>query len=469
MPSRSIVHVVWEYLTKQLRAAFRAIRLHWAFEVVLALFGLILYMLLLVIPPGEKLHDPILTAPDESAHYVFNVKFIAEHNRLPLSGKDDADAYQACVAHHIGLAPCVYSYTIYPGPNYVVSALLLKLFHHLGNPIPSYNVSRITSMLSGMIFAVFSYAAVYSLTRRRSVATILVASVLFIPQFLFTNSYTNLDAHSAAISAILGLCLVKFLQSPRRIGWQIALAIALFGLLPVSKYNYFALGLGALVLIAYTFVRERFTKQEVLRFMGFAAVSFLVLASFWYVRNLLLYHDLFGQSYMLQVMSQHAQLGKPYPINLDSLNIAIQRDFFTTLFQSFFFALGLMHFTLNTTSYDMILLLLLSCAGIGAHFTLISPQTNRRLRTEFLLLVGLYALVSICLVLTVLYNSLTYDFQPQGRYMYPILVPTLLLVAYAIKRDKRNMIIAYLMAGGTAYLFIAAIGVVVKAYMPLVF
>jgi len=452
-----------------LRWLGKAIRYHWQFSIVLALFSIILYTMMMLIPPGDRPSDPAITAPDENAHYLFNVHHIVTHNSLPVTGKDDLEAYAACTPHHVGLAPCVYSYTSYPGPNYVASALLVKIFHKLGNPIPSYNVARIPSVIAGIAFAIFSYAAVFSILRRRSYATILTSAILFIPQFIFTMSYTNLDAFAAGVAAFVGLAVVQFALNPRSRGWQIALAVGLFGLLPTTKYNYFAVGLGALLLMGYTMRRAKFQKPEILRFAKYALLSFLLLASFWYLRNAIMYHDLLGQGYMLKVMSHYVELGTPYPVDLTGLNIAIHRDFFTTLFQSFFFALGLMHFYLSTSSYDMIMLLLIGCVAFMLYNLTHPLKVQLVRRKQFLLALGLFAFVGISTLAIVLYNSLVYDFQPQGRYMYPILVPTLLFLAFAIRYDQRNRVLPYLLVTGTTYLFIAAIGVVVKAYMDITF
>ena len=456
-------------LPQALKWTRKEARYHWPFTIVLIVFSLVLFTMMNLIPPGDSQHDPILTAPDESAHYIFNVLYIVNHNSLPVSGRDDLDAYRSCTPHHVGLAPCVYSYTIYPGPSYIVSALFVKIFHKLGNPLPSYTVSRLTSVLSGIAFAIFGYAAVFSIMRRRAYATVLISAALFIPQFIFTLSYTNLDAYSAGVSAFLGLTLVRFALQPRHRGWQIALAVALFGLLPTAKYNYFALGLGALLLAAYVMRRAAFTRPEIRRIAKYAALSFVVLASFWYLRDIIMYHDLLGQSYMLKVMSHYGQLGTPYPVDLTGLAIAIHRDFFTTLFQSFFFSLGLMHFFAGTNSYDMIMLLLIGCAMYMLYNFDNPLRKHLPQRRHILLAVSLLALTGIGTLLIVLYNSLVYDFQPQGRYMYPILIPTLLFIAYAVRHDKRNSFVPYALLAGTAYLFILGIGVVVKNYMPLTF
>lgn len=457
LPQKSLQGLKWA----RKQAAF-----HWPFTIVLTIFASLLFSLMFLIPPGDgTAPDSTITAPDENAHYLFNVDFIIHNNRLPISGQDDLIAFETCTPNHVGLAPCVYSYTAYPGPNYVISAALVKvagLFGFTG----TYKIARLTSVLSGIAFAIFSYAAAYMIMRRRSFATVLTAAIIFIPQFIFTLSYTNLDAYAAGVSAFLAFSLVGFMQHARSRGWQITLAIALFGLLPAVKFNYFVLGLGALLLIAYTMRTAKFTKAEVLRFAKYALVSFLLLASFWYARNLILYHDLLGQAHMIKTMAEHSPLGTPYPVDVNGFNIAVHRDFFTTLFQSFFFAFGLMHLYLAQSDYTVIALTLVGAAMVlFYHFT--QPVKPKPVRRQMFMATALFALMGVCALLAVLINSLVYDFQPQGRYMYPILAPTLLFLALAVKNDKRNGAVLYILLAGTVFLFLIGLAVFIKAYFKI--
>jgi hypothetical protein len=454
---------------RQILSAIRGqIRFHWPFVILFVLFASFLFTMMTIIPPGDgSAKDASITAPDENAHFLFNVKFIADNDRLPVSGKDDLLAYKICSPHHVGLAPCVYSYTVYPGPNYVISAAFIKAAR-LVHIHSSYRLARITSVFSGLVFAICSYAAAYMIMRRRSYATVLTAAIICIPQFIFTLSYTNLDAYAAGVSALLGLSMVGFMQNPHSRKWQLAVSITLFGLLPATKYNYFVLGAGALALIGYTLHRTRLSRQEVRRFAIYAGLSFLVLASFWYVRNLILYHDPLGQSFMIHTMAQHSALGKPYPQGWSGFNIALQRGFFSTLFQSFFFALGLMHLYLSPSAYALIGLLLLGCVMVLL-YNATQPSKQHRDGRQQLLAALLFIVIGIAAIAVVLFNSLMYDFQPQGRYMYPILVPTVLLISFMIRRDKRNGVIPYILLLGTAFMFINFVGVVVRAYLPVIF
>ncbi len=437
---------------------------HWPFFIIFGLYGAFSIILVTAIPANFSVND-VRGGPDEAVHYRFNVEFIRENHRLPIGHQDDLEAYGACRDNKIGQVPCVYSYNTYPGPNYVISALSAALFGRTDALTPQV-AARFTSLASGILFVAFTYGAAYCVLRRRALATCLVAVVAFIPQLLFTNSYTNMDAHSLAISAFLGFTLVKFMQRPRARKWQILHAIALFGLLPVAKYNYFILGAGALALTIYTLTKEKLKQSELLRFGLYALLSFLILASFWYVRNLVQYHDLLGQSFVIQKMAEHHALGPKLPLNLESLNLLLQMDFFNILFRSFFFGFGLMNFFLQEYDYKIVLALLLV---IGSIFTynLLQPVEKQPINRKLVWLTLLYALVCLGTLGVIVYNSLAYDFQPQGRYMYPVLVPTVLLLAYAITKDARNKILPFLLLGGTLFMFFEGLNLFIRVYFPL--
>lgn len=436
---------------------------HWPALVILALYAFCSLIMVTHIPANFSITSP-KGGPDEGTHYVFNVAFIKNAHRLPISGKDDLQAYRTCRDNPTAAVPCVYSYNVFPGPNYVLSAISASVLSKTGRINPE-TAARATSFVSGLVFVIFSYATVYAIIRRRLFATILTATIAFIPQVIFTNSYTNLDAHSLGISAILCFAIVKFMQAPRSRLWQIFCAVALFGLLPLSKYNYFVLGFGAALLVLYTIIRTKFTWREIARFGIYAFASFMVLSSFWYIRNFILYHDPLGQNFVLHKMAEFHALGTSRPLNIHSLLLLVHGEFFETLFRSFFYGFGLMIYFLEDYKYIILELLLIVAGAIGLFFALNTDLVKR----EKLRLWGsivLYAFVGFGTLGTIIYNSLIYDYQPQGRYMFPILVPTIMLVAYAVRKDKRFQILIPILLAGTIFIFIQGLEAFIQIYYP---
>ncbi len=435
---------------------------HWPLFVLAAVYVAVSLLMITSIPKPIDEISATKGGPDELAHYSFNVEFIMKKKRLPVSGVDDLDAYKNCRDEPFSSVPCLYSYSIYPAPSYIVSAVSAKVFSASGRITP-FIAARIPTLLYGLVFVLSVYGASYVLTRRRLVAGLLTFSVAFIPQVIFTNSYTNLDAHSLAISGLLAFSFALFALKPQDIKRQIFLTISLFGLLPLAKYNYFILGVAALSVIVYILRRYKFTRKELLRMALFAVGSFILFSAFWYIRNLLLYGDALGQNFVLEKMSEFHQLGQTHPFNLDSFVRITHMNYFDILFRSFFVAYGSMFYFLEEHVYIIIKALLIMATS--AFFYLIYVNKNKSDSKKILIASSLFSAVFMGCLLLGIYNTFQYDFQPQGRYMYPILAPLVLLVAYAIRKDKQMIAVLFILAGIAAFTFIEGAGLFVKVYM----
>jgi 4-amino-4-deoxy-L-arabinose transferase-like glycosyltransferase len=354
----------------------------------------------------------------------------------------------------------LYSYSFYPGASYLVNAASASIIPKISNITPQM-ASRFPSFLYGLTFAVCAYIAAYIISRRRQVATLATAGAVLIPQVIFTTSYTNLDAHSLGISGLLGLALTYFLLNPQK-KWSIpALAIICGGLLPLAKYNYFVLALPVIALVVYFFATKRITKRQLLLWFAWAIGAFIVLAGFWYARNFVLYHDPLGQSFALAEMTKYHELGTSHPASFPSIVYLNDLNFFAILFRSFYLAFGGMFYFLPNYQYQVPAALL-----IGMAILFFSRVTGEGKRQKALLYAGLAYFALLLLILgQVIFNSLEYDFQPQGRYLFPILMPTVLLLAYSARRDRMLSILSVLFATGTIYIFVCGLDVMMKVYL----
>lgn len=155
------------------------------------------------------------------------------------------------------------------------------------------------------------------------------------------------------------------------------------------------------------------------------ALAAVVLSSFWYIRNLILYHDPLGQSFILNEMAKYHELGIKWSLfNYHSYGLLFKLDFFETLFKSFFATFGYMSIYLEGAYYAVTKLVLFSSIGLLAYFG------GKKVR-RWLLLLGGFMLIAL---LQVIFNSFTYDFQAQGRYMFVVL-PVVVLVLAIIFQD----------------------------------
>jgi putative flippase GtrA len=440
-------------------AMMRKLFFHWPGYVVILIFFITTVGFMRNIPADFSRSTPAY-APDEITHYIFNVEFILKYKSLPVSGKDDIDAYTNCRDNENGKVSCLYSYAFYPGASYLVNAASAGIVPKISNVTPQM-AARIPSVVYGLIFAISAYITAYIICRRRLFATLLAAGVTLIPQVMFTTAYTNLDAHSLGISGLLGVALAYFLVNPQK-RWAIpALAIVCGGLLPLAKYNFFVLALPVIAFVIYYFATKVITKRQLLLWFAWAIGAFIIFASFWYVRNLVLYQDPFGQTFAIQEMSKYHELGQSHSPSFSSIVYLNDLNFFHILFRSFYVAYGGMFYFLEDAKYQIPGVIL-----IGMIIGLISYLVSEGRRLRVLLYATLAYLGLFLLVLgQVILNSLEYDFQPQGRYLFPILIPTVFLLAYCVRIDRRLGALSVLLATGTIYMFICGLDLMMKVYL----
>lgn len=413
-------HVSFSDRIPTVRSVIRTLRPHRALLAINFVFLLLAMSLVILTPMRTDRHG----APDEYQHFGKNVDFMIQNHRLPIAGQDDKDALAQCRVNNYGQVPCLYSYQFHPGFNYVVSAVTTKVGGVVG--LGGYTGARLASVMWGLVFI----NAIYLIARlflRRNQSLALMGIIGFIPQVIFTASYVNQDIHSLAIAAMLVYTSVGYLYFGRqKLRW---LFYIFFGLLFVAKYNYFITALVPLLLLGRSWRQDR-AWQPVMKHLGWMALTAVVLSSFWYIRNLLLYHDPLGQTFILNEMAKYHELGIKWSMfDIHSYALLFKLDFLDTLFKSFFATFGYMFSYLEGAYYAVTKLVLFASAALLIYFG------GKKVR-RWLLLLGGFILIAL---FQVIFNSFTYDFQAQGRYMFVILPVAALVLAIVLQDiDKRR-------------------------------
>ena len=126
----------------------------------------------------------------------------------------------------------------------------------------------------------------------------------FNPQFLFISASVSNDTLVNMLAALIAWRMLVLLREgfAARRGFILALLIALASLAKLS-----GLVLGAVVGLAAVWVLvRRGDRRGFLQFAGMALVCWLVIALWWYARNLALYGELFGTSTMLDYFGRRS-------------------------------------------------------------------------------------------------------------------------------------------------------------------
>ena len=403
-----------------------------------------------------------MSGPDEQVHFKYNVQFMLNNHRLPTSGVDDIPLYEKCRDNSFGLVSCTYSYQAYPPINYIWGAVVAGLSHDIFGIAHDKGV-RLASLFWGVIFILFTYLAVRRIVKNNTMSALITAIVSLIPQVIFVVSYINQDAHSLAFSAIALYSLIRLLQD-KNIASIIIFGISVGGLLPQAKYNYFILFFTIAGVFVWAMIKK-IIDWKLLSKIAASTVGFFALLAFpWFLRNYILYKDFFGQSYVLQEMAKYHAPGTAHPLISRSTfsTYVVDLRFFETLFKSFIASFGYMRMYFIDPIYENIRMLFFASIALGGYFV---AKQARRYRTNSILIVVGFILTFILTVGLVYFNSIHYDYQAQGRYVFPILVPFAIGLALLTTIDKRFKYVIYLLLFTVTYTFISGISLFIRSYV----
>ena len=366
------------------------------------------------------------TFPDEKTHFEANVKFIIDNHRLPVSGKDDLQYFEQLRDNTFGQVNSIYSYNIYPQFNYIVSAIVAKTLNFFCK-IPLEIASRYASLLWGIIFVVFLYKVLGLFNPSYLCRGTITAAIAWIPGIVHIASYTNQDIHSLAISSILFYTFLKLLKKYDR--KSLLLFACAFELLFSAKLNYIIYVPFVLLILLIKYLRRDYSHKQFWVGVFIVSLFTVLISGGWYIRNFFLYNDFTGQKFLLQTMAEHGPMGITQNVSVNSLIFAINHDVCDTLFNTFFswfVEIGTlpyyMYFPLKILFLILLILMLYTCIS----------KRDKKLFWGVFVTGGL--IVSSAILIFI--NACKYDYQMQGRYLYPIIVPFACLLIYFVEKYK---------------------------------
>lgn len=368
---------------------------------------------------------PPLETPDEQGHLDY-VSFILSRHKIPnqyvesdrLSHGHYHPLYYAVCAALISPLKGSQPVHIQPIPNTQHclnggNLISVPLFKNTSNGIFKDRMDRVAFYVL-RLFSVFLGALNLWLIARASIVVfgdrweslvpVLLAGML--PQFLFVSASINDDNLANLLSTLTIYLLLQLVQGKRSLGQCIGLGAAL-GLGLLAKKTLGFLVPSFLLIGGYLVLREWRATQRVpavlVRNLGAALLTTIVVCGWWFARNYALYGDVLA--------SQMEQRTFPFLVQKKSL----LDPFFVTAFprnmySSYIGLFGWMNVVLPSAVYYACGGLLFLCV-VGLFKFL-----RRREESRQLVLVSL-TLAGVCLA-AIIYFNLTYS-QAQGRYLFP--------------------------------------------------
>lgn len=380
--------------------------------------------------------NPVFEAPDELWHFLY-VDHLQRNHALPvqdplqkeggprqegsqppmyylvaaalgsLTRADDLPAYQQLnPRHRMGdiFAPDERNLIFHTEKESVSFSATARAVH----------LARLLSTVLGLVTVLLTYAAAREvLPAARGLALFAAAYVAFLPQFAFLSAAVNNDNLAIAMAT---LCLWLLLRVRRRPSPLLLVLLGLAaGIASLSKLS--AVGLAPVIALGLLVpASPRETWRPRLRRLAIVAATALVVAGWWYARNLFLYGDPFGLNVMLAMVGVRDR-----PPDLAGLLAELW------LIKASFWALfGWTNVPADGWFYLVTdFIMLLGLAGVVLRLVR-RPDAASRPREFWLLLIW----IIVAALALANWNRLTV--APQGRLLFSALAPLAILLAWGL-------------------------------------
>ncbi len=278
------------------------------------------------------------------------------------------------------------------------------------------------------LMAASTIAATYGIARLiiPGQATLAAALVAFNPQFVFMSAAVSNDTLVAALSALTLLALTWILTSSSVKRWHYILLGTLCGLAVLTKVS--ALGLGLVIALGLVLKarRERFWPEIIANGLA-VAVSVVVIAAWWFLRNWLLYGHPLAWPQLLAMMQNFM---RPELLSwAEALEYAdIMRQTYWAWFAHGYFAPPSFYHLVNA-------LMLLALIGL---LIWLAPGQYRSMSRSQIGAVALLALWSLVAFIALLSWMRQIDGTNQGRLLFPAVSSLAVLMALGLSNIGRR-------------------------------
>ncbi|NLL78293.1 MAG: hypothetical protein GX234_00465 [Clostridiales bacterium] len=389
--------------------------------------------------------QPLGEPPDEANHYLI-VQYICLHGTIP-HGADP----EILIFGYGG------SYAYQPILTYIIQGYLLRfLFGFCKDGYLLLLAARLVNVVFGIIMAVYVRKTAKLLFRSASWQWLFSILIMFLPQSLFLHTYVNTDSMAMMSTAIM----VYAWLNGYRTHWNRTSCLTLaagISFCALSYYNAYGFILCSILFFIYTWFekdsvsgKRQLNWKGMLRYGLFISAVVLLCISWWFIRNAVLYNgDFLGLAARAKctletATEQYHPLTKKtyYNTGYSLFYMIFRTDFLELLTNSTIATFGPMSIVTFKHIYTVIkwLTVLSLAAVICIPKRLIQdvcPKCHKADSASALCPAppeewdtadrrALYVCMLSCIVITVSlcvgYSYLS-DYQPQGRYILPMLVP----------------------------------------------
>ncbi len=384
--------------------------------------------LYMIIALSLMIRQPFGSPPDENNRFLVP-QYIAQHGALP-NGYDE----------EIRIGGYGFSYAFQPILPYIVQGYVMRFVGMFTESADAaLYAARGVNVFFGLVMAVFVVLLGRKWFREERFVWLFSFLVTFLPQAIFMHTYVNTDSCCMMSTAILLYGLTCGLQEGFRLSSALLLALGIV-LCAMSYYNAYGYILSSILLFSASYL-TRADGKTIFRWKPFIKwgcfISALVLAgiAWWFIRSAILYD---GDFLGLQARERCATLYAVPEQNPETrvtwqnqgysvLAMLSETTFLELSRMSFIGIFGAMSIPLSMWTYRFYRVLFFG----GVMLSIFLPSAKCRGTAAILperkaLNIFFHANLVFCILMPLILSiqySYTTDYQPQGRYLLPALVP----------------------------------------------
>lgn len=449
---------------------------HRAELIFVLLMGCLLFGLSWILPFNE--------APDEAMRYLIP-QYIYKYGKLPKGWEEEVRSRIWGI-----------SYAFQPYLPYIIGGYLMKLTALVNDSEKALLMTaRLVNIVIGMGFYWYVVQIAKKMIQSRLFRCFFIALLAMLPQLLYLFTYVNTDGIAMFSSAMIVYYWLQGLETKWNKGSCIGLAVGI-GICALSYFNAYGYALCSVILflssmlLYYGKMGSRVCAERILKRGCFIAVIVLLIAGWWFIRAAILFDgDILGMNTSSKYGEIYAQEEykpsvrqsvKEQGISLREMlkdSEAGGMDWCSLTYRSTIGVFGYAKYIMGLDIYEIHkrLFLLGFIGTILRGLTKLFLYLQRRLKSrqqcslkpeKLVLLFSLVCSMIIPIILAV-YYSYASDFQPQGRYLMPMILPLMYFTATGIEHFVTLIFRKWMIYPVMFLMFYAVIHVFLSAFVSL--
>lgn len=412
---------------------------HWSkkiergiFVVYLGLFVIMAVVMAVYQPFHDLVSEIPLSPPDEHNRYLIPY-FIYQHGYLPTGLEEE-----------VRIQGCGFSYGLYNTLPYILQGLLMRITGlFTSSEMALVVAARFVNVIFGVLSCIVVYLLGLCLFRDDRFRWVFCFAVMYLPEHLFVYTYVNTDACCMFSTALILFALVSAYQDTFR--WKNCVLLALGIILcALSYYNAYGYILCSVFLFLAFYLHKgqegwSYDWKNMLRYGLFISVIVLAGAGWWYVRTyIILDGDFLGLRTKEELALKYAvwetsPLNTYYAKGISIWQMLKENEFFQCLYDSFIAVFGSLTIRGNFWTYFSYKLFF--GAGILGLLLgyILQPCILRKPAKEWFFHFNMFLCILLPLVVLIRY-AYTMNYQHQGRYVLPSLIPLMYYIVLGIQR-----------------------------------